>query len=1511
MPGKRYSAGAIFLQVVPVFANVQRAIEDEAKNIDRTLGDQMEKSGQKAGERAGKAASKSMNEEMRKGSGEFEREFHKNIDNINKAFDGIDVKKLSNNLRRELTDVKKELAGLKNVDITAETDFRRAYADISILEARTRALRDDVKIVFRSDIDNALRGFAKVEAAKEAIEDPVEIEVRTDFKHAEREMGAFEKSFKKTAEKAASHLSGSMHKEIVRIKQDLRALQDLRIGVDISSNRARREMAELMAELSAISANDPEIDVKVEAGRAWAEIAALEAAIEKIDGKDIDVDVNVDKDGRASGILARLGLSGDNAANSFRSFNIVMLAAASIGPALIPILGAIAGGLLAVGPAAAVAAFGLGAVVVGFSGIGDALQALQAKQDQMAKTSGVAARSEEASARRVADARRSAARAIENALEQQQNAQERYAQSIQDVKDAEQALKEARDAAKGTGASLDMQIQENGLAIDQAMLDEFNATVNFNAVMADGSATNAEKEQARIDMEQAKLRMKELRAERKRLAEEKKKWDEQGVEGTQQVQSAEDALNNAIQAQQDAYQALGDAAQAVDEARADGARNIKDALDAQADALANITTQQNNVNAAFAKLGIAGQRFTRFLFGLRKGFYDFRDDIQSVMLPAVQDAIQGFLGSRSAKIARDALLGLAKSFGIFVQQLSKSFQGQAWMGFFQMLGDIGPDIQKAYGGAFIKFMEALASMLTTLAPFALDFARGLEKMMNAFANWAASKAGQDALIGFMQWVEKIGPDVLDFISSFAGAAVAIVTALAPWGDVVLHVLTGFLNLLSAMNPQVLAGILTALTVIILASQVAFAIQNLILGLSLVFSPIGVVVLAIVGIAAAIAYLYKTNEDFRNFVKDAWKQISKAFKDAWDRYLKPALSDLWSAIQDLWSEVLKPFFDWLGPILVWAAKILIPLLAIAFAAVVEGITLGIRIIIFEVKLLAAVFKWLWKNVLKPTWNLIKDAATALWKDALKPAFSSIGDAWDGLMNGMAWVWDNILKPVFDFISDTALPGLQGAFETVIDAISTVWNTLRNVVAAPIRFVLETIINDGLIAGFNKVAGWVGLDGFDPIPIPDFLKQQYATGGIMPGYTPGRDVHSFVSPTGGRLDLSGGEAVMRPEWTAAMGSDYVNQMNGLARKGGVNAIRQAMRGSYWMGGIIPLPDAQVSQHSHKAYPNSVWAGDLNYPGYTDYGKAVRAWKDGMVAQMNYVGDQSYGRWVVLNHAANQSSLYAHLSDFADILVGQYVRGGQDIGYVGDIGNTGNPPTSHLHFEVNGAALGYSDTSTAESRGRSIPGWLWDVVTDPLGAVKNWITKPLSNVSDFIGNSPIFDAVKKVPLLLAKKATDKVWDVIPGWVKTAAGWAGDAAGWVVGGVKNVGGAIVDAGQLGVELAGDALDGIGHGASAVGNFLGLHNGGILPYNGTMKYDAGGYLPPGLTTVVNLTGKPEPVFTSDQWDGMEGGTGGGNIHYEPHFEGSDLGPEDVAGDLNFTLRRLRRGGKYEGVGSR
>lgn len=60
--------------------------------------------------------------------------------------------------------------------------------------------------------------------------------------------------------------------------------------------------------------------------------------------------------------------------------------------------------------------------------------------------------------------------------------------------------------------------------------------------------------------------------------------------------------------------------------------------------------------------------------------------------------------------------------------------------------------------------------------------------------------------------------------------------------------------------------------------------------------------------------------------------------------------------------------------------------------------------------------------------------------------------------------------------------------------------------------------------------------------------FAGGGVLPGYTPGVDVHHFVSKTGGSLALSGGEGIMVPEWVAAQGGPAaIAKMNAEARYG----------------------------------------------------------------------------------------------------------------------------------------------------------------------------------------------------------------------------------------------------------------------------------------------------------------------------------------------------------------------------
>lgn len=94
--------------------------------------------------------------------------------------------------------------------------------------------------------------------------------------------------------------------------------------------------------------------------------------------------------------------------------------------------------------------------------------------------------------------------------------------------------------------------------------------------------------------------------------------------------------------------------------------------------------------------------------------------------------------------------------------------------------------------------------------------------------------------------------------------------------------------------------------------------------------------------------------------------------------------------------------------------------------------------------------------------------------------------------------------------------------------------------------------------------VGVNLSKPSPL------KFATGGFMPGYTPGRDVHKFYSPTGGLLELSGGEPVLRPEAGAVLGRDWVDGINSAARAGGTLGVQKFLdlpHEKFASGGHVP--------------------------------------------------------------------------------------------------------------------------------------------------------------------------------------------------------------------------------------------------------------------------------------------------------------------------------------------------------
>lgn len=78
--------------------------------------------------------------------------------------------------------------------------------------------------------------------------------------------------------------------------------------------------------------------------------------------------------------------------------------------------------------------------------------------------------------------------------------------------------------------------------------------------------------------------------------------------------------------------------------------------------------------------------------------------------------------------------------------------------------------------------------------------------------------------------------------------------------------------------------------------------------------------------------------------------------------------------------------------------------------------------------------------------------------------------------------------------------------------------------------------------------------------------------------------------------------------------------------------------------------------------------------------------------------------------------------------------------------------------------------------------------------------------------------------------------------------------------------------------------------------------------YDDGGLIPPGLSLVANASRKPEAILTDSQWSALSQRGSNGNaplIGTVVQQLPAGASPEEFFDELNFGLRRARRGGVY------
>jgi hypothetical protein len=243
---------------------------------------------------------------------------------------------------------------------------------------------------------------------------------------------------------------------------------------------------------------------------------------------------------------------------------------------------------------------------------------------------------------------------------------------------------------------------------------------------------------------------------------------------------------------------------------------------------------------------------------------------------------------------------------------------------------------------------------------------------------------------------------------------------------------------------------------------------------------------------------------------------------------------------------KSLLGWLNKHVVQPFKPALANVRLAFDLMWAAVQVVLGLVQIQLKITGRVMMWLWRSVISPVLGWVAGR--------------------------FAWAWEQI-KPKLDALAGYIDKHVAPKFRSAVNGLGSIWQSLSDKASRPISFIIDTVLNNGLLKAYNWLAKKFGVKPDDVRVDNPFAKaarnndrqthREYASGGILPGYTPGRDVHRFYSPTGGTLNLSGGEGILRPEAVRALGTGTIHALNAAARKGR----------SFALGGILPdfdMPD-----------------------------------------------------------------------------------------------------------------------------------------------------------------------------------------------------------------------------------------------------------------------------------------------------------------------------------------------------
>lgn len=1372
--------------------------------------------------------------------------------------------------------------------------------------------------------------------------------------------------------------TGPAQSKMDKLARRAAALGDVDFTVAANTAAAKAEITDLARDVRRLGRSDVSIDVKANAKTLLGDLRQLGQALDGIgeDGSKAMASLGRSLIGASpQAAVANISILALGAA--IAGLLPIVVPVAAVIPGVLVAIGS-AAGIAALGVGALALTFGtLSKGLQALHASQDA--AKQTAKDSIAQdvASAGAKRAVANAAKGVAAAQTNAAASIASAMRAERDAGKTLAAAYRNQKDAlatlseaqrsqrqaQLKLTEARAEAKRTLEDLNDAVRSAALAQRSANQDVIDGRLAYNKVLADPTATDDDKQRALNSYQEQQDALIETTKENRRAKEDAAKANKIGVAGVDAVISAQEALRNSIRAVAGAQRGVTDAAEATIVAQENVALAAQATAKAQVDAAESIVAAQQAVVDAENALKVAiaapppGPDWRK---GLTKQEQDMVLLLDQKLVPAwkrfkaaltapIISALPGLIDDLNA--LEPELKGVAtavgESMGDFLTKLGDTTKTKSFTDFLNWLKVDGKAILDDLGDTFISVGKIVSDTTVAFGPNTKDMVAGLKDMAKKAAEFMEKWLKGEDFKAFLAYMRDNGPKIAQAALDLAVAVGKLAIAFAPLGAIMLTGLVGFLNVVAGFDPLVLGVLAVGLVavagallvynpIVAIASATTWSLGGAIAGLTLSFVfGAALIVAAIVGIAALLVYAYFKFDWFHKFVDAVWHGIVAGAKWCWDMIVAGA-KWLWAALQLAWDLIvagatglwdgIRAVFDvivgglrWLAGLFwtIFGAPIGIVWMLIQVAIAVAWAAIQVIFTLMQIgfAILAAVFRWVWEHVLRPVFKAVGDYVTETVLPVFKKAWNKIKAAFDVVVDALKWVWNHTLKPVFSaigsFVTDTVVP----AFKKGLDALAIMWAGLKKLIATPIYFVLDTIINHGLLEGFNWVADqFLGKSHPDiQIKIPSDLKKAagHAKGTVLPGYAPGKDVVPAM--------LSPGEGVLVPQAVRQLGASTVLDWNARALRGEpIHRVRYFAGGGLvgsgpgtfpfmknWLGSHHSRAVANTYQPSfgyHRGNRNKSYAADITAPDMVTVARGIRAAFKTRIKELIHTPLENDQVWNGKDHTFSGSALRAahynhiHWAMLANGVgdTGAGAGDGEDDSWfslaalVRKIREKTTDGIAKLKEKLGDNALGKMLLGVPEKLItflKDVPAkWIREKAAQVVAAAKTagtWVADLFSDDDEKSATTGHAAGNKASPGVAQAYAKGKLsafgWGPSH-WESLKPLWTGES-NWrwnaenpdqyhAYGIPQSLPGSKMAA--AGADWKTNAFTQIDWGLNYIKGRADYGNP-TAAYNKWLArdphwYDQGGYIPPGVSLVRNDTGKPEAVLNEAQWNAMMAG---------------------------------------------